>query len=133
MNLYALQLNLTTKYDEILVPQGFAVIYDNMGNRQTSGGYWCRMLIDINITDRITSGTTPIYRTIGDVICQLNGPINIGDKDMSEKVDAIITAIRALTDSDIVFFSPYPTIIGQIDNQYRVDITSPFRMDHIET
>jgi hypothetical protein len=107
--------------------------YDNQDYNNPDNRLWCRVSIRQGESNQVSAGGTGgnRHRTAGVMIVQIFGPTGKGDRDHLVVADAIKTAFRAVSDTDVKFRDPSVSFSGRVESEWQVNVTCPFYADDI--
>lgn len=107
--------------------------YDNQDYTKPNNAMWCRLSILTGDSFQASFGGAggKRFRTPGTMIAQIFCPIGLGDKAALQMADYIVTAFRAVTDTNVVFKTPSVQRIGRTESEWQINVSCPFYVDDI--
>ncbi len=107
--------------------------YDNQGRDNPDNVTWCRLTVKPGQTQQVSIGSPGANRdrTPGVAIAQLFCPIGFGDGNLLNVADSVRTAFRRVSQSGVVFRTPYIQTVGQRQDSWQINVVCPFYADDI--
>lgn len=111
----------------------YTIAYDNAAFTPPVTGAYLDVQVIFGEQIQVSLGSTgqKRFRQVGILNVGVNVPVNTGDADGLDIVDAITSAFRSITVSGVTFRTPSPLRIGQDGKYYRLAVQCPFYADHI--
>ena len=109
------------------------VIYDNSPTKPPIDTQWMNFSIATGTTELVGAGTKTWARTFGEATAMIMSPLGVGNQAALVLGDDIVENFRSLTDSGVVFETPYLVTVGRRGQWWQTNANIRFRLEEILT
>ena len=108
-----------------------AVIYDNDPAKPPSDSQWIHFSVNTGASEIVGAGANAWTRTAGIATAMILSPLGVGNKTPLALADTIVQKFRSITDSGVVYETPFLSSVGRRNQWWQTNCNIRFRLEEV--